>query len=702
MLRVRYAWLVLLISCNFLVPSFAQDFSDSKETLPYTINNPSTFNKTALQYFSVAQSKLIEQEWQSAYALADHATIYDDSIADLYYIMAISLYEQGAEYYRVIPLLEKSLDKTTVAWYSFNRDSARLLLSSMLVSVKKPEEALELIDENIVLTNSDALFIRSKANYIQNNLELARFYVMSGAKQFPLDTRFDELFYTYEYKNLISTVHETVEEDIQPLNTNLQDEFKILRDFFNSRVEQFSQSNQNLLLFAGIFSESSEEKTRLLRAWNTQGKTHPLFAIYALKENMLNEIEAFNYMKPFFADINYSLLTEFISLIQDEEVMSLAQEYFLHYEGIIRFDENQDLQNEVLVKYERGRPSLIQYDDNQDGKLLWEIVCDFGVPISIDFFNDEVFINYDSWPYIHTIEENYNSNNKNVYYLVSDAISLPVVRYEENDVFKNTLRMAFYTPFVAELDTIDFIDVYNAAYSIDAKVNEYDDSRVRYTLLDGVIKNAVYSDSEVPYAYMLFENGLPVMRNVDKDRNGSFEIIEIFEQSDSFDDSLLSIFGFEYIASSVKLKSVSVDLNDDGLDDFTQEYIATGSNVSFWDSNSDGKWDVQFTQSNDRLNQEIHYIHPITGDRSIIRVENDIPVLANGKEVVLDSTVNFYWIGENLESSYATKIITELSLKESAISLMVTDLLWNKDKDQFMRIVGVKNGDTYFGEVYYE
>ncbi len=708
MLRVRYAWLVLLISCNFLVLSFAQDFSDSKETLPYTINNPSTFNKTALQYFSVAQSKLIEQEWQSAYALADHATIYDDSIADLYYIMAISLYEQGAEYYRIIPLLEKSLDKTIAAWYSFNRDSARTMLARCYVMTKNAEGAIAILDAPSYLQTSDAMLIRANAFYVQKDVEKARMYVLEGASQHPFDLRFDELFYTYEYRNVSMERYDTfIEEDSEQAENPeivLQEQgLGFYASFFNARQTQFSRTNSNLLLYSAIFTENNVEKHRLLQAWNAQGEKDPLYALYALKENILSEEQAFEYMLTFFNDISITMLVDFISLLSEETVIDNARKYFNNYEGIVHFDVDGDLINELIVYYERGRPSKISFDENQDGMLSWEMLNDYGAPQSIEFFEDDLYFDYSTWPFVHSVT---NSSNETTFYLVEDTIAHKVIDFVEVDAFKSILSVSFYTPSILDEKEFLTMDLFNASYLVDTKVFEYDDSRVRYTVLDGIVKSAMYTQNEYPYAYFYFDNGVPISRNVDKDKNGSYEVLELYAQSDDktlFSEQLFhEIFAFEHLAQGQYIQKVLVDLDNDGLDDFSEEYIEVGRTIAQWDSNNDGSWDVHFISDANSAQQEVQYIHPFTNEKSSILIEDGIPIQANGKIISLDDAFNFYWIGENVGSSYAEKIITELSLRESAVGLLVTDILWNSEKEQFMRIVGIKNGDMYFGEVYFE
>ncbi len=693
------------------------------------INNPSTFHSTALRFLDASKQKLIEQNWNAAYVLAETALQYDSSIADLYFLKALCLLEKNNPTYEVIENLEQSLDDT-VYWYQYTEEAARLLLAKLYVGIKKPDESIALLDLEPQLTNSEALYIRARAYYVIGDLSKARATVLLGATQYPLDRRFDELFYTQEYeiqKNTqrddtgdeeeleidnISVDNQVLSLDSNELETSsnifilpIENELSILIPFFNDRVEQFSQDNTMLLLYAAIFSSDPEVNNRLIRALNTKGEKHPLFAILALIVNIIDEQQAFMYMQPFFNTIEYSILLDFISILQDEQVIHDVRSHFGRYEGKILIDTNGDLEHELSIFYERGRPSNIIYDENQDGMLTWEMTNDYGEPKTVYLFSDKKIIEYDTWPYVKNVTDNFHADNFASYNMISGSLSLPLVDFVVEDEFQNILSIPFYTPIVLEEKEVVDLDLFNTSYLIDAKTAEFNNSRVRFTLLDGIVKSATYTTNEKPYAYAHFENGIPVFRNVDKDNNGSYEVVEIFSQTT--DETLETekvkdeLFVFDYVAQGSYIQKVLVDLNNDGFDDFTEEY-ADGVRIASWDRNSDGQWDVQFLQHNDASTQEVFYVHPLTNEVKSVLINNGAPIFANGKEVIEDETYDFYWIGENVGSAHAEKIITELSLNTSGIALMVTDLLWNKDKEQFMRIVGIKNGEMYFGEVFYE
>ncbi len=738
MASIKKYFLFVILSFSITIYSFTQEAVSNTDSLGtnnmQSVNNPSTFNRTALRFLEEARRNLLTQNWASVDSLTHDALQYDSSIADLYYIQAISLYEQGKEAYNVIPLLEQSLNENGVEWYIYNKDAARILLARLYVDVKRVENALTVLNEVPVLNTSDAMLTRAKAQYVLGKIDQARELVFNGANQYPLDTRFDELFYIQEYSPLMESqviispaemqqtdseelpdlavndiqLIDTTENQIESLENSslVVDEFSYFASFFNKRAQQFSTTNTTLLLHSAIFSENTEDKNRLLRAWNAQGEKHPLYAIHALKSSIIDEEAAFEYMLAFFSEIELTILQDFIGMLKEESVIEKAHAYFSSYEGSVLIDTDDDLHIELTVQYKRGRPLRIEYDENQDGLLTWSMLNDYGEPKSIELFEENLVVEYGTWPYVRKVSDNAPLKESYVYNLVADTFSLPVIDFIEDDTFKNILSLNFYTPVVLPNEKVETLDLFNASYLIDFATTEYQGSRGRFTLLDGVVKSATYTQNEMPYAFAHFQGGVPVSRNVDRDNNGSYEVIEIYAEDDTgtkdYQKLLDEVFGFEHVAMGQYIQKIYVDLNNDGFDDFSEEYVMDGATLSTWDSNGDGNWDIQFIQSADKIEQEIQYMHPLTNTIQSVQIENGIPILANGKPVTVDSNFNFYWIGENLGSSYAEQIMTELSLRNSTVSLTVSDLLWNSSTEQFMRIVGIKNGDMYFGEIFYE
>ncbi|MFI3257669.1 MAG: hypothetical protein R3Y36_05165 [Spirochaetales bacterium] len=716
----------IFIMLFFVHGMFAQNFHmiSDVENLRI-INNPSSYHNSAMQLLQNAKNLMLMGKYEEAYTQAQTALVYDPSIADLYYIQALSLIERTENPAESIALLETALSENGGIWYEYNQDSARIILAKLYIQTKKNEEALALLAGGTPIFNAETFLLRAKAYYNLNESEKARAFLYEGSMQYPENAEFPLLFFKYEYFTGIQPIfEENNTEDFlnesnffagdNAENPEIRNDVDYLADFFMARIHQFSQTNPDILLFAAAFKNDENEKNLLLREWNALGKTHPLYAVHALQNHAIDENAAVDYMIPFFESIDYSILTAFVSLLEDAEAKKKLHDYFADYNGAIYFDLNKDFVPEMTVLYERGRPSYIEYDENQDGILSWYMNCDYGEPINIHLIEENIVAKYDAWPFFSSVTDNKKSENNIIYSLVANSIEWTPVYFIKEPAFELSGQHDLYIP-VLNQNGISFPDddFFAASYAIDIAIDEYPGSRIYYTLLHGIVKNAVYRNNGTPYAYGQFENGILIYRNVDKDNDGKYELIEVYNynipQSYNFlndeEKQILSdtIFGFDALANGHYIKHILVDTDNDGIANFTQQYENDGATGVRWDTDNDGNWDIQFIQNADKSKQELHYLHPTANETVVIFTENGIPVNANGKPIVKDVDADFYWIGEYPGASYAEKIITELNLMGNApILLTVSDLLKIENEDRFMRIVGVKNGDMYFGEVFYE
>ncbi len=743
MVRRYFIFLLLLLRTMLLFSQETQTANTRTESMP---SNPSTFNSSSLRLLQRAKQEFAVGNYEQVYSVSVLALTYDETIADFYYLQALSFIEQGKDAFEVIPLLETCLQ---LQWYEYSSDDARLLLSEYYARVNQPSLALALLDVPTPLLSAEANLIRAQANYIIGNVDVARSLILEGVSQYPNNTEYDDIFFKYEYRYVrqglldfvsaskSSGVHindsllddEVIElnadsdtsstfgisdeatvlfelEEVQPfvLQTTTQEQ-KVLADIFINRALSYINTSNTGLLYAAIFSDSVEQKVRLLRAWNATGEKNPLYAIYALESGLITEQIAFDYIRDFFDSISYETLIDFVYIVNTDDVRVQLLEYFRGFDGTLFFDTNGDLYSEMSVKYERGRPSMIEYDENQDGKIMWSSSVDFGVPQSVEMVEEETLITYSAWPLIQSVD-NYNSQTK--YFIVHNKLSWTPFYVVADEVFLHNLNYSFYIPQISNsLTALDDLALFNASYAIEKHTSEYLDSMAYYTLLDGVVKHIEYKQDVIPYAYAEFNNGQLVSRHVDNDRDGYFESIEIFMQTEELsnpdENRLNSIFGFEHVAKGYYIDKVLIDLNKDGIDDFSHEFMIVGGDIVTWDNNGDGVWEVRFIQDAQKIEQTIQYVHPQTKETVSIQLRDGIPVFSNGKAVVKDRIHDFYWIGDDVGSDWAELVIRELSsLNTSDIALIATDLIWNNSQQQYMRIIGIRNGDKYFGEVFYE
>ena len=65
--------------------------------------------QTALRYLRLAKNYAIQGDWKKSLAAATAGNNYDATVADLWYLIALSQYNEGATRKAVLPVLKKSL-----------------------------------------------------------------------------------------------------------------------------------------------------------------------------------------------------------------------------------------------------------------------------------------------------------------------------------------------------------------------------------------------------------------------------------------------------------------------------------------------------------------------------------------------------------------------------------------------------------------
>ncbi|WP_428771003.1 hypothetical protein V1L52_03930 [Treponema sp. HNW] len=669
------------------------------------------YRKTAVRHIETAKKLLAEENFDASFSQAALGLSYDNTIADLYFIQALGLSARGVPPYMILPAVKASLG---AQWYDYNRDAARLLLADLLLKTGKSSEALALLDEKPALYTRDALYSRARALYISGKIGEARAMIKRAAFQYPEDEGFALLFFDAEYPVPYS---------------DTDADFAELSELFLSRIGLLEKANPDILLKASVFAPRLEDTKRLLKAWNVYGKTDVRYGLYALQAGLLSENAAFDYMLPFLSGtIDYNALKHFISLITERDVKDRLRRFYEKFGGTIAFDTNKDGIRDMSVRYRMGRPSLIEYDKNQDGQKEWEAECDYGVPVKLRLFPENILLWYDVWPAAGQVICG-AENGKKTY----TADSLAAKTCNQSCTYSLRDKSLFWTPFqiirepVSEIqgeaflhipvineNTPDFPlqDLFALSHTVERQTTEYADSKVRFSLLNGRIQYAVYTDNGTPYAYGYFEDGILRFRNTDKDKNGTYEMTEFYgydaekaaekadgQSGEEEKELSLRLFGCEDSARGLYIQSA---VFKNGEDVRTEEYGRDGSFVLSEKSGESGGWNLNYTKRNE-TEELIEYDHPFSGRHVSVMLEKSIPVSVNGQPVTKDPAAPFFWIGEYPGNFYAEMMIQMLNRKGgSGVIVTVSDLLWVKEKDRFIRIFAVKNGNTCFGEVLYE
>jgi len=689
---------------------------------------PAPYTETAVRCIDIAKNLLANEEYEASFSRAALGLTYDNTVADLYYIQALGMSQRLFPPYKIEPLLKSALQNK---WYEYNKDAARLLLASLYTKTARAAEALSLLNERPLLSGKDALYIRANSLYLLGNIGDARKTVRQGALQFPEDPRFALLFFERENRKAWGNGADTLAQSAGTAdnaetsggNTALNggDEsdktFAELSSLFVSRAYDLQDADPDVLLKASLFAFSEEDGRRLLKAWNAYGKTDPRYAVYALKAGLMSEEKAFDYVAPFFSGTSdYALVKSFVSLVSGEKTKESVRKLYAAFAGTLRFDTNGDGISDMTVTYRSGRPSLIEYDANQDGIIDWIADCDYGVPVKVNLVQEDAVLWYGSWPSLSRVIW-----SGGTYTLNEDRLFASPVNMIKDPVMEERASLSFYLPvlrgdvrFVLNAD-----DLFALSHTVERKSAEGENTRVRFSLFDGKAQNAVYTDNGTPYAYAFFENGALRFRNVDRDKNGTYELTEIYAYADKNADEntgenallyrsaeearelSLRLFGVDNAAKGLYLQKVVSDTDGNGIIEFGEEYGPNGKTTAQWNDNKTGSMIIRYAKNGD--SEETEYVHPVSGRHVRLIVQKGVPVSADGIPVVRDEAAPFFWIGDSPGGNYAQKVIKKLNQKGSSdVICTVTNLIWLRDKDRFARIFAVKNGDMYFGELLYE
>lgn len=699
---------------------------------------PAPYTETAVRCIDIAKNLLANEEYEASYSRAALGLTYDNTVADLYYIQALGMSQRGLPPYKIEPLLKSALQNK---WYEYNKDAARLLLASVYTKTARAAEALSLLNERPLLSGKDALYIRANALYLLGNIGDARKTVRQGALQFPEDPRFALLFFDREREpsrengatenaeigeiaendgitesgaSAETAAESGAAESSKIVESTENDEsFRELSSLFVSRAYDLQDADPDVLLKASVFAFSEEDGRRLLKAWNAYGKTDPRYAVYALKAGLMSEEKAFDYVAPFFSGTSdYALVKSFVSLVSGEKTKERVRKLYAAFAGTLRFDTNGDGISDMTVNYRSGRPSFIEYDANRDGIIDWTVDCDYGVPVKVNLVREDAVLWYGTWPSLSRVIW-----SGAAYTLNEDRLFASPVNMIKDPVMEERASLSFYLPVLRDdvRSVLNADELFALSHTVERKSAEGENARVRFSLFDGKAQNAVYTDNGTPYAYAFFENGTLRFRNVDRDKNGTYELTEIYAYADKTADEnallyrsaeearelSLRLFGVDNAAKGLYLQKVVSDADGNGIIEFGEEYGPNGKTAAQWNDNKTGSMIIRYVKNGDA--EETEYVHPVSGRHVKLILQKGIPVSADGIPVERDAAAPFFWIGVSPGGNYAQKVIKELNQKgSSGVICTVTNLIWLKDKDRFARIFAVKNGDTYFGELLYE
>ena len=179
---------------------------------------------------------------------------------------------------------------------------------------------------------------------------------------------------------------------------------------------------------------------------------------------------------------------------------------------------------------------------------------------------------------------------------------------------QEVLRSDFFVPSLQEkIKDLDHSQLHALATRYDVPTLERTAGHITFSLVDGVYKTAEYFEGTRLYARTIFENGVPIIRSVDNNRDGVFETTELYalDRSGSFPESNRNktreiIYGSQdFNDNRAYTSAIHIDENGDSISDFIEEYTASGGTVMYWDTTGDGNWNIKYEKYAQRQNEAL-------------------------------------------------------------------------------------------------
>jgi len=617
---------------------------------------------TATRCLKLAENCLVSQDWTNAFNQAELGLSYDDSISDLYYVKAAATVNLGTSKKEVIEIVTEAFAKNN--WIDYTKNGARILLADLYCDTGKYAESLSMLDQEPLIYSADAELIRIKNLYrigTEDTLNQARLKVNSSRRVYSTDARFPNVFFAFEA--LIKEACELYygEYEIPAL-------VKTIANSYIIKLPDYTGEKTELELLASIFADE-EVKTRLIRAIDAKNQTHdPLLALCGLRAGIYTQRQAYEKFFNWSGDFVYLIYLDYLaSVITDEDVKMDLLAKMVNFDGTLLIDENMDLQYELKVKYELGRPKSITYDSDDDGKRELYSVCDYGAPQFVYFDDSKIQLFYDVFPQVQKVT--FNESNAVFNFLYDDFVYSPFAMQTDSVFLSYDLE--FFIPVSTHQPVdFDFTVLSEKCSSLELPITERENGKIVYTMLKGTPVFAKFYEGETQYAYCDFEEGIPFVRFADYDFDGNFETTEIYDFINPNDASasigaaseeslrdpafISSVFSDISSFDNVYLKKIRIDRNANTFFEYIQEFLPNNGTVTLWDDNDDGITDCRHTKlystDGQNVSEETVFYDSEGYDFVTVVSLNSIPVKLtyNGQDSIIFAGDNkhFYWINE--------------------------------------------------------
>lgn len=624
-------------------------------SLIFAQNSAASANRnTALRCLRLAENCLVGGDWENAFRQAELGLSYDDSVSDLIYVKAASAINLSYTKSAVLDIIREAFKKDN--WLGYSQNGARILYADLLCDTGDYESSLKLLDSEPFILSADAEFIRIKNYYrmgTQKSLSEARIKVNTARRIYPKDSRFPTIFFMFEYAFMSeafrSGLHYEMDETVQT----------VARAYI-AKLPDYTDLENEVEIYASFFTEG-EEGIRLLRAIDAKkSRSNPLLAIEGLRRGIYSEAQAYDlFFSSLGEEIPLEILQEFaLELKSDGEKLKFA-EFLTAFSGIIRLDLNLDLQSEIKISYENGRPSSVIYDADNDGENELIAQCDFGAPTQIIYPGLNIIVSYSAYPELSSIA--FENEGRTFTFLHDDYRYTPF-EFTADSVL-TLVGVDFFVPrVITEIALPVSSELVEVAAGVEVPNQERNNSKVLYSSEKGKLYFASFYEGERRYAYSDFSAVLPFLRHVDSDDDGYFETTEEYsalpENAEGFDlDAVKAdverIFGINAFSSNICLKKISIDRNANTHAEYSEEYYEYGGKMCSWDNDDDGNFDYFYIKSPHKEGNPLEetYIFAEASYPAVwLNFIDGIPVkmtVYNSEEMIYAGNAdNFYWISE--------------------------------------------------------
>lgn len=683
---------VVFILCLFFL-CVLQGFADVGSYVGNTYTDTSNYY-TALRCLRLSMDYMQDSQWDNVISQTQLGISYSEEISDLWYLLARGMYQKGEPIYKVLDVLSVGIEKNR--WLDYNRDSAYILYCQLLSQTGKSAEALEILENSTVPRSADREYIKAVALYrinTQESIEQARQIILDGADSYPGDTRFPLLFFYYELRPDL-----TYDAEVQRI-----------ANIFIDRYATDVTAGGDVHIYAAAFAQE-ELQRKMLLAFSAAGYRHPLYAPLALQAGIITEEEAYRYFVSFAStSVKEEQLVLFASLLTETEVKSALTAFLKAYDGLIEKDTTGDRITDVSVQYSRGRPATVIYDGDQDGNIEWSADCDFGVPTDISIPKEKTFVSYNKYPYIRKIQI-----DSSTFYIRDNTLEWAPLSITVSQAVSNSLPgTQFFIPNLYEpVLTIDLETIATKSYSMNIPVSEREDARLEVSLSDGKCTNLAYYQKEKQYAVAECKDGLPLLRRVDMDRDGWFEVVQYFSfDKDGYKDFLSEeeegilyneLFGEFLFPKGLYISKVTLDTNFDMTADFTEEYVAKGGVISIWGNKETEDTYTQYISENYGKTSRAIFKLPLSLETVTVFFEDAVPVKVTIQEqngfmkddILVHYVDGVYWLGKAGTTAVSEYLIQALDHEGVTGKSLILE---TEEESQRVIFSAVKVNEFYFG-----